>query len=185
MTGDLLSGDRLRFHQRRGPDVAAHCQQLNVIPGRHLPVQIAVHLERADVSARADRADLVTSGQAAATLLEPGQTALVCAGPGVEEALRDRGVQTVLRQVGRQRQQQRHGSDGWGRVSSSSARLGVDSLQLALGPAGEVYREAGDKAKQQHEQIVAAMKAALTPYATPEGVVMDSSSWKITARNPN
>ena len=58
-------------------------------------------------------------------------------------------------------------------------------FQLALGPAGEVYREAGDKAKQQHEQIVAAMKAALTPYATPEGVVMDSSSWKITARNPN
>jgi len=58
-------------------------------------------------------------------------------------------------------------------------------FQLALGPAGEVYREAGDKAKQQHEQIVAAMKAALAPYATPEGIVMDSSSWKITARNPN
>jgi ubiquinone/menaquinone biosynthesis C-methylase UbiE len=58
-------------------------------------------------------------------------------------------------------------------------------FQLALGPAGEVYREAGDKAKQQHEQIVAAMKAALAPYATPQGIVMDSSSWKITARNPN
>lgn len=57
-------------------------------------------------------------------------------------------------------------------------------FQLALGPAGEIYREAGDKAKQQHEQIVAAMKAALVPYATPEGIVMDSSSWKITARNP-
>src|SRR5438445_10022995 len=39
--------------------------------------------------------DLVTSGQAAATLLEPGQTALVCAGPGVEEALRARDVRTV------------------------------------------------------------------------------------------
>lgn len=58
-------------------------------------------------------------------------------------------------------------------------------FQLALGPAGEVYREAGEKAKQQHEQIVAAMKKALTPYVTPSGVVMDSSSWKITARNPN
>ena len=39
--------------------------------------------------------DLVTSGQAAATLLEPGETALVCAGPGVEEALQARGVHTV------------------------------------------------------------------------------------------
>ena len=39
--------------------------------------------------------DLVTSAQAAARLLEPGTTALVCAGPGVEEALRARGVTTV------------------------------------------------------------------------------------------
>lgn len=58
-------------------------------------------------------------------------------------------------------------------------------FQLALGPAGEIYREAGDKAKQQHEQIIAGMKAALTPYVTPEGIVLDSSSWKITARNPD
>jgi hypothetical protein len=39
--------------------------------------------------------------------------------------------------------------------------------------------------KQQHEQIIAAMKTALTPYVTPEGIVLDSSSWKITARNPD
>lgn len=58
-------------------------------------------------------------------------------------------------------------------------------FQLALGPAGEIYREAGDKAKQRHEQIIAAMKAALVPHVTPEGIVLDSSSWKITARNPN
>ena len=42
-----------------------------------------------------ESADLVTSGQAAATLLQPGQTVLVCAGPGVEEALETRGVHTV------------------------------------------------------------------------------------------
>ena len=58
-------------------------------------------------------------------------------------------------------------------------------FQLALGPAGEVYREAGDKAKQQHEQIIAAMKAALAPYETEEGIILYSSSWKITARNPS
>ena len=50
-------------------------------------------LERLGVPA--EGGDLVTSGQAAATLLEPGQTALLCAGPGVEEALQTRGVHTV------------------------------------------------------------------------------------------
>ncbi len=39
--------------------------------------------------------DIVTSAQAAASLLEPGSTALVCAGEGVEEALQARGVKTV------------------------------------------------------------------------------------------
>ena len=39
--------------------------------------------------------DLISSAQAAAALLSAGSTALVCAGPGVEEALRSRGVVTV------------------------------------------------------------------------------------------
>ena len=57
-------------------------------------------------------------------------------------------------------------------------------FQLALGPAGEVYREAGEAALKRHDEIAAALKAALTPYQTREGIVMDSSSWKVTARNP-
>lgn len=39
--------------------------------------------------------DLITSAQAAASLVEPRETALVCAGAGVDEALRARGVRTV------------------------------------------------------------------------------------------
>jgi len=39
--------------------------------------------------------DVLTSAMAAALLLEPGQTALVCGGPGVHEALLARGVSTV------------------------------------------------------------------------------------------
>ncbi len=39
--------------------------------------------------------EVVTSAQAAASLLEPGTTALVCAGPGVAEALAERGVEIV------------------------------------------------------------------------------------------
>jgi HAD superfamily hydrolase (TIGR01450 family) len=39
--------------------------------------------------------DLITSPMAAASLLQPGQRALVCAGPGVAQALAARGVDTV------------------------------------------------------------------------------------------
>jgi 4-nitrophenyl phosphatase len=39
--------------------------------------------------------DVLTSAAAAAGLLQPGSTALVCAGPGVDEALGRRGVATV------------------------------------------------------------------------------------------
>ncbi|MEO7837166.1 MAG: HAD-IIA family hydrolase [Acidimicrobiales bacterium] len=48
-------------------------------------------LEHMGISA--STADVVTSAQAAASLLEPGTTALVCGGPGVTEALVERGVQ--------------------------------------------------------------------------------------------
>ena len=50
-------------------------------------------LDRCGIPTTAD--DLITSAQAAAGLVEPGETALVCAGPGVDEALAARGVSTV------------------------------------------------------------------------------------------
>ncbi len=58
------------------------------------------------------------------------------------------------------------------------------AFQLAVGPAGEVYREAGEEAERKHDEIQAALERELARYATDEGIVMDSSSWKITARNP-
>lgn len=58
------------------------------------------------------------------------------------------------------------------------------AFQLAIGPAGEVYREAGKEAEQRHEEIVNALKAKLVKYQRPNGVTMDSSSWKVTAKNP-
>ena len=57
-------------------------------------------------------------------------------------------------------------------------------FQLALGPAGEVYREAGDLAVARHDEIVAALKEELRKHETPNGVIMDSSSWVVSARNP-
>lgn len=59
------------------------------------------------------------------------------------------------------------------------------AFQLAVGPAGEVYREAGAEAERRHEKIVAAFKEAMAPFQTTSGeIMMDSSSWKVTARNP-
>lgn len=57
-------------------------------------------------------------------------------------------------------------------------------FQLAIGPAGEVYREAGEIAERRHDEIVAALKAELARHQTPEGVALESSSWKVVARNP-
>ncbi|MEY2569391.1 MAG: hypothetical protein QOE35_3920 [Actinomycetota bacterium] len=42
-----------------------------------------------------EEADVITSAQAAASMLSPSSTALVCAGKGVDEALQRRGVRTV------------------------------------------------------------------------------------------
>ena len=57
-------------------------------------------------------------------------------------------------------------------------------FQLALGPAGEVFREAGEEAEKQRTEITAALTAELSQFETGEGVVLPSSSWVITARNP-
>lgn len=59
------------------------------------------------------------------------------------------------------------------------------AFQLALGPAGEVYREANEEAVRHHDQIVSALAKELSPFAGPQGVMMASSSWKVTARNPS
>jgi ubiquinone/menaquinone biosynthesis C-methylase UbiE len=59
------------------------------------------------------------------------------------------------------------------------------AFQLALGPAGEVYREAGKLAEARHDEIAKALGSELRPFLTAKGVYMDSSSWKVTARNPS
>jgi ubiquinone/menaquinone biosynthesis C-methylase UbiE len=57
------------------------------------------------------------------------------------------------------------------------------AFQLAIGPAGEVYREAGREAECLHDKLVTALKDELRKFVRPEGVMMESSSWMVTARN--
>lgn len=57
-------------------------------------------------------------------------------------------------------------------------------FQLALGPSGEICREAGELAEQRNPQIREALNEALAPHLTGEGVMLSSSSWCVRARNP-
>jgi len=55
---------------------------------------------------------------------------------------------------------------------------------MALGPAGEIIRLAGEEGQKRKPQVVAALQEALTPYSRPDGVWAPSSTWFISATNP-
>jgi ubiquinone/menaquinone biosynthesis C-methylase UbiE len=55
---------------------------------------------------------------------------------------------------------------------------------MALGPAGEIIRLAGDEGVRLRPQVVEALTGALGPYARDDGVWAPSSTWFVTARNP-
>ncbi|MDJ0949290.1 MAG: class I SAM-dependent methyltransferase [Alphaproteobacteria bacterium] len=60
------------------------------------------------------------------------------------------------------------------------------NFQLALGPAGEVFREAGEEAEAKRGEIEAALADAIDAQKKEtDGIVMESSSWVISGRNPN
>ena len=110
----------------------------------------------------------------------PGDNALTC-GPG-PFSMADTGVVTKQLEIAGYKDI---------RFEQVDAELFVGNdvddavaFQLALGPAGEVYREAGELAEQRHGEIAAALKVELAKYQRPNGIVMDSSSWKVSARNP-
>lgn len=57
-------------------------------------------------------------------------------------------------------------------------------FQLAIGPAGEVFREAGGEAECHRGEIEDALREALARCEDNGEIIMDSSSWTITARRP-
>jgi 4-nitrophenyl phosphatase len=87
------SADAVAALRRRGDDVRFLTNNSSMTL-----VQYVEKLRTAGVEATPD--ELLTSAQAAATLIEPGETVLVCAGPGVVEAVESRGAHAV------------HGDDG-------------------------------------------------------------------------
>lgn len=55
---------------------------------------------------------------------------------------------------------------------------------MALGPAGEIIRLAGEEGEKRKPEVVAALQETLSRYARGDGVWAPSSTWFITARNP-
>jgi len=55
---------------------------------------------------------------------------------------------------------------------------------LALGPAGEIIRLAGETGELLKGQVVAALRETLSAYERADGIWAGSSTWFVTARSP-
>jgi len=55
---------------------------------------------------------------------------------------------------------------------------------MALGPAGEIIRLAGEEGVRRKPQVVAALREVLAPFARPNGIWAPSSAWIVTASAP-
>jgi len=55
---------------------------------------------------------------------------------------------------------------------------------MALGPAGEIIRLAGEEGVKRKGQVIDALREALGVYARADGLWAPSSTWFVSARNP-
>lgn len=114
-------------------------------------------------------------------LPEPGADALTC-GPGPFSMSGEETVRKMMEAAG-------YTDITFERVDAP-VLIGRDvqdaiDFQLAIGPAGEVFREAGAEAEEKRAAIEAALAEAINRQKIEaDGIVMDSSSWVISAINP-
>ena len=112
----------------------------------------------------------------------PGADAQTC-GPGPFSMANEETVHTMMKAAGYTGVELR-------RVDAP-VLVGKDvadaiDFQLAIGPAGEVFREAGAQAESKRPQIEAALAKAIKAQKTSaDGIVMASSSWVISGVNPD
>lgn len=115
-------------------------------------------------------------------LPQPGADALTC-GPGPFSMSNEESVRAMMKSAGYDRVE-------FQRVDAP-VLVGNDvadaiAFQLAIGPAGEVFREAGREAEEKRDQIETALAEAIGQQKiSADGIVMQSSSWVISARNPD
>jgi len=75
------------------------------------------------------------------------------------------------------------------RRCDATIEIGLDLDQavefaMALGPAGEVLRLAGEEAERLRPQIAAALREGLADFVTADGVRGPASTWIVSARTP-
>ncbi len=131
---------------------------------------------------RVDNPWLTASRTVVETILpKPGEGALTC-GPGPFSMADEVTTRAQMEAAG-------YSDIRFQRVDSkvlvgSSVKEAI-AFQLAIGPAGETFREAGQLGIDRRADIDAALTEMFsTVEQDDEGLWMDSSSWLITARNP-
>ena len=110
----------------------------------------------------------------------PGENAQTC-GPG-PFSMADTGVVTKqleiagYKDISSSRSTRRCSSARTWTMRSPSSLPSVRRARSTARPA--------KLAEERHDEIAKALKAELAKYQRPNGVMMDSSSWKVTAKNP-
>jgi ubiquinone/menaquinone biosynthesis C-methylase UbiE len=110
-----------------------------------------------------------------------GQTDQVHCGPGPFSMSGPDMVSTMLRVAGFEHITfERHDCD----ICIGRDIDDAIEFAMALGPAGEIIRLAGDDGDRLRPQVMTALREALGPFARDSGVWAPSSAWFITATNP-
>lgn len=121
------------------------------------------------------------SNQSTAIIPKPGENAHTC-GPGPfsmadEQVTRAQMQSAGLAEINFERID--------AKVLVGRNIKGAIDFQLAIGPAGETFREAGVLGEERRPEREAALAEMFEgSETTADGLWMESSSWLITARNP-
>jgi ubiquinone/menaquinone biosynthesis C-methylase UbiE len=110
------------------------------------------------------------------------ETDQVHCGPGPFSMAGPDMVSTMLRDAGFERITfERYDCD----ICIGSDMDDAIEFAMALGPAGEILRLAGEEGAKRKLQVVAALKETLAPFARSNGMWAPSSTWFISATNPS
>jgi hypothetical protein len=109
------------------------------------------------------------------------ETDQVHCGPGPFSMAGADMVSTMLRGAGFERITfERHDCD----ICIGSDVDDAVEFAMALGPAGEIIRLAGQEGARRKPQVIEALKETFAPLARPDGIWAPSSTWFIAAARP-
>jgi ubiquinone/menaquinone biosynthesis C-methylase UbiE len=115
---------------------------------------------------------------ALARLPAPGEEAATC-GPGPFSQASPSTVHELLTRAGF-REVSFTPSDGRTRIGDTLDE--AIAFQLAIGPAGEIVREAGALGERALPALKSELESALAPYLEPDGVWLPAAAWVVHAR---